>query len=341
MTSLFEKIDDLSQQIASCEVPAVPRLIADDISPERLAGVLAEQGRIAIMSAEGDIFDIAAGRYSNGEPNFGVLLKGHTGEPLRIDRINRQAEFVSNPALTLGLAIQPDILRGLTQKPGFRGRGLLGRFLYAVPKTNIGHRKIKTQAVPEHVTARYKREVTALLALPIPSNTVPALLLDAEARRIFEEYQARLEPRLAEGAELGHISDWAGKLAGAVARIAGLLHMAANTGTDARISGATMAAAIQIGEYFTAHAMAAFDVMAADPCREGARIIIDWLKGRQQVTRGELQQAMKNYLKSKELDNALAVLEEYGYIQVQQVKTSENQKKPTNIVVVNPKLRKK
>jgi hypothetical protein len=338
MTSLFEKIDDLSQQIASCEVPAVPRLIADDISPERLAGVLAEQGRIAIMSAEGDIFDIAAGRYSNGEPNFGVLLKGHTGEPLRIDRINRQAEFVSNPALTLGLAIQPDILRGLTQKPGFRGRGLLGRFLYAVPKTNIGHRRIKP---PEHVTARYKREVTALSALPIPPETVPALLLDAEAGRIFEEFQARLEPRLAEGAELGHISDWAGKLAGAVARIAGLLHMAANKGTDARISGATMAAAIQIGEYFTAHAMAAFDVMAADPCREGARIISDWLKGRQQVTRGELQQAMKNYMKSKELDNALTLLEEYGYIQVQQVKTSENQKKPTNIVVVNPKLSKK
>ena len=45
-----------------------PRLVADDITPEAAASLLAEQGgRLAIISAEGGIFDIIAGRYSNGD----------------------------------------------------------------------------------------------------------------------------------------------------------------------------------------------------------------------------------------------------------------------------------
>ena len=59
------------------------RLIVDDVSPERLATLLRDHGgRIAVLSAEGDIFDVMAGRYSKGGvPNLGVFLKGHAGDP--------------------------------------------------------------------------------------------------------------------------------------------------------------------------------------------------------------------------------------------------------------------
>ena len=97
-----------------------------------LASLLAEQGgRIAVMAPEGDVFDLMAGRYSaTGMPNFGVYLRGHAGDDLRVDRVSRPAEIVPAPALTVGLAVQPEIIRGLAMRPGFRGRGLLGRFLY-------------------------------------------------------------------------------------------------------------------------------------------------------------------------------------------------------------------
>jgi len=51
------------------------RLTADDISPEKLAGLMAENGgKIAIVSAEGGIFDIMAGRYSqNSITNLDVF----------------------------------------------------------------------------------------------------------------------------------------------------------------------------------------------------------------------------------------------------------------------------
>src|SRR5664280_164192 len=86
-------------------VPVLPRLVADDVTPEAAASLLAEQGgRLAVLSAEGGIFATMAGRYSGGVPALEVFLKGHAGDLLRVDRKARPAEHVAAPALTLGLA---------------------------------------------------------------------------------------------------------------------------------------------------------------------------------------------------------------------------------------------
>lgn len=57
-------------------VSAVPRLIADDITTEAAASLLAEQqGRLAVLSAESGIFSILAGRYSSGLSLAGGVSK--------------------------------------------------------------------------------------------------------------------------------------------------------------------------------------------------------------------------------------------------------------------------
>jgi hypothetical protein len=67
-------------------IAALPRLVADDITPEAAASLLAEQGgRLAVLSAEGGIFATMAGRYSCGVPSLEVFLKGHAGDLLRVD----------------------------------------------------------------------------------------------------------------------------------------------------------------------------------------------------------------------------------------------------------------
>ena len=49
-------------QAETIHVPVLPRLLADDITPERCAGLLAKQGgRLAVVSAEGGISAKAAG----------------------------------------------------------------------------------------------------------------------------------------------------------------------------------------------------------------------------------------------------------------------------------------
>ncbi|MFH8753965.1 DUF3987 domain-containing protein [Streptomyces rimosus] len=63
--------------------------LADD-APKVSATLLAEQGgRLAVMSAEGGIFDIIADRHS-GTANMKVFLKGHAGDRLRVDRRIRE-----------------------------------------------------------------------------------------------------------------------------------------------------------------------------------------------------------------------------------------------------------
>jgi replicative DNA helicase len=66
-----------------------------------------------------------------------------------------------------------------------------------------------------------------------------------------------VEPQLAPYGELSHVSDWGGKLVGAVARIAGLLHMALHYNAEpweSVIALETVEHAIQIGYYLIPHA---------------------------------------------------------------------------------------
>lgn len=100
------------------------RLVLDDATPESIPMRLSSNGgRLAIMSSEGGTFDNIAGRYSNGVPNLDVYLKGHAGDRVRVDRVNRPSVTIDSPALTIGLAVQPDVLRSISNKPTFRGRG--------------------------------------------------------------------------------------------------------------------------------------------------------------------------------------------------------------------------
>jgi replicative DNA helicase len=143
-----------AQLAEAITVPVMPRLVADDVTPEAAATLLAEQGgRLAVLSAEGGIFSILAGRYSGGIPSLEVFLKGHSGDMLRVDRRGRPPEHIPRPALTLGLCVQPEILRAIADMPGFRGRGLLARILYSLPANLVGHRQIGTPPVPEDVRA--------------------------------------------------------------------------------------------------------------------------------------------------------------------------------------------
>ena len=133
----------LKERLEQIQVPVEPRLVADDVTSEQLACLLEQQGgRIAVMSAEGGVFGIMAERYSKGGPNFDVYLKGHAGDELRVDRVGRPPLIISEPAVTMALTIQPDVLRQLASQPAFRGRGLIARFCFALPKSNIGRRKI-------------------------------------------------------------------------------------------------------------------------------------------------------------------------------------------------------
>lgn len=85
-------------ELDNAAVPAEPRLFADDTTIEKLGSRLAEQsGRFAVLSPEGEIFSIAAGRYS-GAPNLGILKLAHAGEPARTERMGRTEDIEQPPS---------------------------------------------------------------------------------------------------------------------------------------------------------------------------------------------------------------------------------------------------
>ncbi|MFE1081743.1 YfjI family protein [Nocardiopsis alba] len=311
---------DAVAAIEDIEVPVLPQLVADDVTPERAASILCDQGgRLAVLSAEGGIFQILAGRYS-GAPNFDLFLKGHAGDMLRVDRRDR-TEHVESAILTLGLAVQPDVIREIATGPGFRGKGLLGRFLYSLPESNIGSRNVDPDPVPEDVAATYEERLTRMVVHLFDWTDPIRLQLSPEADELRLDYARRLEPRLhPRTGDLGHMSDWAGKSVGAIVRIAALLHLADNPTDGYRlpIAGDTMAAAIRIGEYFTRHAEAAFDHMGADPEVERARLLLGWIE-RKQVSRFTVREAFRGlprsaFRKASDVRPALETLEGYGWI---------------------------
>lgn len=199
----------------SIVVPPMPRLAADDVTPEAAASLLAEQGgRLAVISAEGGIFDTMAGRYSGNVANLDVWLKGHAGDPLRVDRKGRPPEYVRRPALTLGLMIQPAVLEAIARHDSFRGRGLLARFLYAVPPSRVGRRRVGMPSVPDLVAKEWHRLVHDL-ALTLADWHDPAILsLDVDAQALVLDIERHIEPQLGPSGELGHIADWGAKLTG-------------------------------------------------------------------------------------------------------------------------------
>jgi replicative DNA helicase len=302
-------------------VPTLPRLVADDVTPEAAGSLLAEQaGRLAIVSAEGGIFDVIAGRYSGNVPNLDVFLKGHAGDALKVDRKGRPPEYVPNPALTLGLMVQPAVLTAIGEQRSFRGRGLLARFLYTVPPSKVGRRRIDPPAVPGEVRDAYTETVRSL-ALTLSAWTDPATLtLASDAVSVLFDLARRTEPRLGPEGDLAHLRDWGSKLVGATARLAGLLHLAEHPSDGWRrsVERASVAAAVQLADYYTAHALAAFDEMRADPTIADAEYLLGVIRrhGFAEVSRRDLFTAASRsrFPKAEDLTPAVALLAEHGWL---------------------------
>jgi replicative DNA helicase len=274
------------------------------------------------------VFDQMAGRYNQQVgPNLGVYLKGHAGDLLKVDRRGRPPEYIQRPCLTIGLAVQPEVLQGLAGRPGFRGRGLLARFLYSLPVSLVGHRRAGAPPVPPTVNDRYALELQALAASlttaagPTSTEGPAVLVLDPEAAELLLAFERDLEPRLAAGSgDLAQLVGWAAKLAGATCRLAALLHLAGHLrdGWANPIAADTFAGAIRLAGYLVDHARAVFDLMGTDPRLDDARWLLEWINrtNRTQFSRREAHAAAPRgrFRKVTDLEPALTLLEEHGWL---------------------------
>jgi hypothetical protein len=275
----------LADELARLPIVKSPRLLADDVTPERLAGLLSEQGgRMAVMSSEGDIFATISGRYSGGVGNYGVFLLGYSDPLLKVDRVTREGFSVPWPALTLALTVQPSVVAECAADSRMQSRGLLGRFLWAMPQSRVGFRAVRDNA-PEIQGGRdYDEAITTMLNMaPDPhqddDQNWRMMRLSEGARRLHLDLRREIEPRLAKHQDLSEIATWAGKLAGNTARIMGLIHLAKHIHNPEPwrldISKATAEAACRIARWAIPHAEAALTPTIIQ--HSDALHVLEWL----------------------------------------------------------------
>jgi len=326
----------LSEELSGFQEIKPLQLFCDDITPEKLTGILSDNnGRAAILSAEGGIFDILAGRYS-GSSNIEVFLKAHAGDSIRVDRQGRESEYVAAPAMTALLFAQPNVIGSLMGNSTFQGRGLCARFLYSIPASPVGNRKFGTGGIAEPITESYKKLVNLLLGYS--PNEPRIITLSEPAYRLLEKFSEKIEPMLMD--ELSDIADWAGKLTGAVLRIAGLLYIGDNiplySGSELVLPEYFMQGAIEIGEYFLEHAKAAYQMIGASESQKNAEYLLKRIKniGKSEISKRDLFDVCKGKFGNVEkMEPSLQVLTDMGYIKEIDKSTGG---RPTKILHLNP-----
>ena len=288
----------------------------------------------------------AGGMYSKSV-NIDVLLKGHAGDTIRVDRIGRNSESIEKPALTMLLSVQPNILSGMMQNSIFRGRGLTARFLYCFPTSHVGDRKYRSQPIPNEAIRGYDSLISNLLDEDCnPSIEAPEVItLSKEADMLLEEFANEIEPKLK--GEYSDIADWAGKLVGAVLRISAILWRASKLRCeeflqdelDAEVNADIIYNAITLGRYYIEHARAAYSLMGADPVIKQCKYVLNAVKneGLVEASKRDIMRLCRGFRNADELQPVLDRLTEYGYIAPKQDNLPKGKGRPgSKVYLINP-----
>jgi putative DNA primase/helicase len=279
-----------------------PKLFTGDTTAETLQGLLVKQGeRMAVLTDEAGIFLVMAGLYSGGNASLDVFLQGHAGSPVRVDRADREA-YLERPALSFGLALQPGVLADVAGGRRFRDSGLLARFLYAIPESNVGKRDVRRRvAIPETVSRAYEKGLFGLLdGRALVQDKPKVLPFTDRAREAWLDFAEEIEHGQCEGGKFEAILDWTSKLPGAAARIAGLIEVAEVGLSADSVSQASVERAVELCRLLIPHAHEAFGLLGADSVEGDATAILKWAKanGLSAFKRSSCQKAMEGRFRS-------------------------------------------
>ena len=322
------------------------RIAVDDVTPESLVNLLEENGTLLMISDEAGMLGNFSGRYSNNIPNLDLLLKSWNGETYISDRATRASIVLKKPYMSICLACQPYMFDSMINNPVFRGSGLIARFLYCFPVSNIGHRKYDIQAVPETVAENYKKLIYKLLSKKLAYHDEKELYLHFDEKtygEFVDYYNRRIEPMLLT--DMAFCKDWGGKYHGELLRLCGIIHCikCALNGVEPvenLVTLDTFCNAIEIGEYFREQAIYAYSLGDVDHGTIKAERVINKIRSKHitNIRQNDLYKLCRCTLFKNAADFAetMDMLEEYRYI-VRNISKGANNKTITD-VIINPNI---
>ena len=312
---IMEEIEHLENNLPILEV--APRIFVNDVTPESLEKSAFEQeGYLAIFSDEGGFIETMSGLYTGGLSSIDILLKGIDGGDIRTRRMDRESMF--NPFLTILLVVQPIIIQRMREKKAFFGKGLMERFLWVLPKSNLGYRTHNKPSVSKTILENYSLLVRELLSVAYDGDKGRKILaLSDEALNQWKNFQLEIEPQLRPQGYLSLCQGWGGKIAGFVLRFAGLFQVIKNKGVGGGvIEKEIMIDAIKLGRLLIEHARAAYEMIEVDSFMLHVQECWEWISAQDsaQLKVGELTYAMRHRMNRDKIAKVLAELIERGLI---------------------------
>ena len=345
--AMLDEIRTLETELPSDE--HYPVLRTDDCTPEHIAVMMSRNDeRMSFISDEGGVFGMMAGRYSRDIPNIEVYLQGHAGSSVRVHRGSREDIDLQAPCLTIAVSPQPAVLEQVAANPAFNGRGLLDRFLFAMPKSRLGYRELTPKPIPSAIESSWNRLIKQILDLPQTLNAYGDLMpeklkLTQDAYILWKNEQMETEVDMRPGNAWGSAPGWASKYPGAVLRIAGLFHVATCvqlgvSPESSEVDDAVMQYAIRIGRVIKQQSGVAFGLMRLDAKQHLAVRVSEWIQcqAKTQFTCREVVRALNGGRSNGMVNDALELLEESGWIRPMQQPEPRGKGRPPRSFEVNP-----
>lgn len=343
---------ELARQLAELADREAPSLVITDATSEAIVEMMVGNGERALVATpEADAFDVMMGRYSEGQPNLGIWLSGYSGDRVRVRRRGNKTSYLDRPHLCVAASVQPEAVRGLLENRVARGRGLLARYCWSVPKGMVGRREIGAPCVDERYEMAYVTAVRRLLQVPLDLSLPPRVVrLSPEALEMFTAFEREVEHQLGQGGGLCDQRQWGAKLCGAMARIGLSLHCletigrgsAHSAGSAPELSRETMEAVLAWSPYLIAHERIATGIIGSDPIVAAAERVLGWLErtGLAEFSARDCFTAVRGQFipRAIDLDEPLRLLAELGYVRPlpRPDRTGQPGQPPSPRFVVNP-----
>ena len=308
------------------------KLLVDNATTEKLVDLMQEQGgKIAITSAEGGIFKNFGSDYKK-DVDIDPYLKAHDGDSISFDRINRSANYIENPALSMLISTQPQRIQKFIENNEYKNCGLVARFLIVFCKSNQGYRNVDPQEIPQEVFENYQNLSQRMLSRNCNNKEI---FRSKNAKAEYLNFQQTIEEKLID--KWHNMRDFASKIPGTMLRIAGLLHCVEfEKPQEINISEETIKKAIDITMYIANSTEQLYSNSNKHSEVNNAKYLLNRIRNLEKLEfdKQELYQICKGRLpKSCDINSCLSFLEKCNYLKII---TSQTGGRPKQKVILNP-----
>ncbi len=330
-----------------------PKMVFADATPQAIAHDLVNKWPSAgILSGEaGIVFGGHGMKADNIMSNLAFLNTAWEGGYIPVTRKGEGGSFdVRDVRLSMGLAVQPDVIRSFYDTNGeiARGSGFAARFLLAWPESTQGSRQLTMEELTSEPSKdnlnQFYHKLHEVLEQQYTNGkggkleNLPTLQLSQGGLEVWRDYFNDVESSLLAGGQMERHKDIASKSADNAARIAGLFHLFNGGDIYDTISADMMGKAAHLAGWHLRESKRFFDEIAVPLDLSNALKLDEWLvqycnnSHSNSINRREIQRLAPNRLRNgADLDKALDELADANRIRV----ISEGRKA---FIEINPAL---